>query len=284
MKERKEARADLGFAWISMLYIVATPIGNLKEITLYALEKLKEVEYILCEDTRTSMILLNHYDIKKPLKSYHKFNEKSEVEKVVNDLKDGKDVALISDAGMPGISDPGNILVNECIKEKVDYTVVSGASALINAFVMSGFQPPFTFVGFLSNKKSESKKQLQEIKNYKTTLIFYVSPHDINKELSDIYSILGDRKAVVVREISKKFEEKTFINLKDGYQGVVKGEFVLIVEGATENDLPDLTIVEELEILINKGIDKNEAIKQVAHNRNLKKNDVYQEYLKNKKD
>lgn len=266
-----------------MLYIVATPIGNLKEITLYALEKLQEVDYILCEDTRTSLVLLNHYEIKKPLKSYHKFNEKSEVEKVVSDLKAGKNIALISDAGMPGISDPGNILVNECIKEDVDYTVISGPSALINAFVMSGFQPPFTFVGFLSNKKSEAKKQLQEIKDYKTSLIFYISPHDINKELSDIYSILGDRKAVVVREISKKFEEKTFINLKDGYQGVVKGEFVLIVEGATGDTQSSLTIAQEIDVLITSGVDKNEAIKQVAHNRNLKKNDVYQEYLKNKK-
>lgn len=266
-----------------MLYIVGTPIGNLKEITFYALEILNSVDYILCEDTRTSMVLLNHYEIKKPLKSYHKFNEKGEVEKIINDLQSGKNIALISDAGMPCISDPGNILVNECIKHDVEYTVISGASALINAFVLSGFQPPFTFVGFLPNKKSDAKKILGEYKDYKTTLIFYVAPHDINNTISDIYSMFGDRKACVVREISKKFEEKTFINLKDNYEGVVKGEFVLIVEGNTLQQSSTLTIIEELTELINGGVDKNDAIKQVAHNRNLKKNDVYQEYLKNSK-
>ena len=268
---------------MTMLYIVATPIGNLKEITLYALETLENVDYILCEDTRTSMVLLNHYDIKKPLFSYHKFNEKSETNKVIADLKSGKQIALISDAGMPGISDPGSVLINACIEEEIDYTVISGPSALINDFVMSGFESPFTFIGFLSNKKSEAKKVLNEVKPYKTTLIFYISPHDIVKEISDIYSVLGNRKAVAVREISKKFEEKIFFDLKDGYPGVVKGEFVLIVEGAREEDKSNLTIIEELNLLISSGVDKNDAIKQVAHNRNLKKNDVYQEYLKQEK-
>ena len=254
-----------------MLYIVGTPIGNLREITHYALEILNSVDYILCEDTRTSKILLNHYEIKKQLQSYHKFNEKSEVEKIINDLKLGKNIALISDAGMPCISDPGNILVNACIEENVEYTVISGPSALINAFILSGFQPPFTFIGFLPNKKSDAKKMLNEYKNYKTSLIFYIAPHDINNEINVIHSILGDRKACIVREISKKFEEKTFFNLKDNYQGVVKGEFVLIVEGCNEVSETNLTILEELNSLINSGVDKNDAIKQVAHNRNLKK-------------
>lgn len=265
-----------------MLYIVGTPIGNLREITHYALEILNSIDYILCEDTRTSKILLNHYEIKKPLFSYHKFNEKSEVEKVVNDLKVGKNIALISDAGMPGISDPGNILVNACIEAEVEYTVVSGPSALINAFILSGFQPPFTFVGFLPNKKSDAKKVLNEVKNYKSTLIFYIAPHDINNEINVIYNVLGDRKACIVREISKKFEEKVFFNLKDNYQGVVKGEFVLVIEGDSGVKEVTLSITEEIDSLINSGINKNDAIKQVAHNRNLKKNDVYQEYLKNK--
>ena len=135
-----------------MLYIVATPIGNLKEITFRAIEVLKDVKYILCEDTRTSKVLLDAYDIHKPLKSYHKFNEVKVSSDIIEDLKSGVDIALISDAGMPGISDPGNILINEAIKNNIEYTVVSGASALINAFVMSGFEPPFTFVGFLDRK------------------------------------------------------------------------------------------------------------------------------------
>lgn len=263
-----------------MLYLVATPIGNLKEITHYAVEILQSVDLILCEDTRTSMVLLNHYDIKKPLQSYHKFNEKSEVDKIINELKKGKNIALISDAGMPGISDPGAILVNECIIQDINYTVISGPSALINAFVMSGMTTPFTFVGFLPDKKSEAKKILQQYKDYKTTLIFYVAPHDLKDTISTIYSIFGNRKAVAVREISKKFEEKVLFNLADGYDGVVKGEFVLVVEGNYTEQVSDLTILEELELLINGGMDKNTAIKQVAHNRGLKKNDVYQEFLK----
>ena len=141
-----------------MLYIVATPIGNLKEITYRAIEVLNTVEYILCEDTRTSKILLDAYGITKPLKSYHKFNETKASVDIVVDLKMGKDIALISDAGMPGISDPGSILINELIKEGVGYTVVSGPSALINAFVLSGYETPFTFVGFLSDNNTKRKE------------------------------------------------------------------------------------------------------------------------------
>jgi 16S rRNA (cytidine1402-2'-O)-methyltransferase len=233
----------------------------------------------LCEDTRTSLVLLNHYDIKKPLFSYHKFNEKSEVEKIVKDLLNGKNIALISDAGMPGISDPGNILVNECINSNIEYTVISGPSALINAFVMSGMQTPFTFIGFLPNKKSDAKKILDEYSKYKSTLIFYVAPHDLNETIKVIYSVLGDRNAVAVREISKKFEAKVFFNLEDGYPGLVKGEFVLVVEGCNKKEESNLTVVEELNKLIDGGLDKNSAIKQVAHTRGLKKNAVYQEYL-----
>ena len=136
-----------------MLYLVGTPIGNLKEFNNYAVEILNKVDYILCEDTRTSAVLLNHYNIKKPLKSYHKFNEKEMVEKIGNDLIGGKNIALISDAGMPVISDPGNVLVNFAIKNGVDYTVVSGPCALINAFILSGFNAPFCFIGFLPEKK-----------------------------------------------------------------------------------------------------------------------------------
>ena len=265
-----------------MLYIVATPIGNLKEITYYAVDILNQVDYILCEDTRTSKVLLTHYEIKKPLFSYHKFNEKSEVNKITKDLQLGKDIALISDAGMPGISDPGNILINECINNNILYTVISGPSALINAFVMSGFQPPFTFIGFLPNKKSDAKKLIEDYKTYKSSLIFYVAPHDVNDTINMLYSVLGDRSACVVREISKKFEEKTFINLKDGYDGVLKGEFVIVVDGCKSIEISNLTILEEVNLLIAGGMDKNSAIKQVAHNRGLKKNDVYQEMLNKK--
>ena len=148
-----------------MLYLVGTPIGNLKEITQYAIEILNNADYILCEDTRTSSVLLNHYDIKKPLKSYHKFNERESVDVIIKDLQNGKNIALISDAGMPGISDPGNVIVRECIKCNLEYTVVSGPSALINAFILSGFDTPFTFVGFLPDKLNERNNMLMQYKN-----------------------------------------------------------------------------------------------------------------------
>ncbi len=262
-----------------MLYLVATPIGNLKDFSFRAVETLNKVEYILCEDTRTSLTLLNHYEIKKPLYSYHKYNEKEKVDKIIEDLKAGKEIALISDAGMPGISDPGNILINECIKNDIEYTVIPGASAFVNAFVMSGFEPPFTFIGFLPNKKIEIENLLNPFKNIQTNLIFYISPHSLEKDLNNLYEILGDRDYVAVREISKKFEEKIFGNLKDGYLGLTKGEFVLIVKKPTEKVASDLSIEEEYSLLIKSGIDKNEAIKRVAKSRNLKKNDVYKRFF-----
>ena len=196
-----------------MLYIVPTPIGNLKDITLRAIDVLKSVDLILCEDTRTSGILLNHYEIKKELKSYHKFNEKQSLDNIIERLKKGQDVALISDAGMPGISDPGNILVKEVINQGLEYTVLPGANAVTTAFVSSGFDTPFTFVGFLPDKKGERVNILESLKAAPSCLIFYVSPYKLDKIISDLYSVLGNRKACAVREISKKFEEKIFFNL-----------------------------------------------------------------------
>ena len=209
-----------------MLYLVGTPIGNLKEFNNYAVEILNKVDYILCEDTRTSAVLLNHYNIKKPLKSYHKFNEKEMVEKIGNDLIGGKNIALISDAGMPVISDPGNVLVNFAIKNGVDYTVVSGPCALINAFILSGFNAPFCFIGFLPEKNVDRKNLLMQFKNVEGSLIFYVSCHNIEKDFNSILEILGDKPVCVTRELTKLHEEKVFTTLKQGYDGVKKGEFV----------------------------------------------------------
>lgn len=263
-----------------MLYIVATPIGNLKDITFRAVETLKAVDYIICEDTRTSLTLLNAYEIKKPLFSYHKFNEKEKVDKIIADLKEGKDIALISDAGMPCVSDPGNILVNACIESGVEYTCVSGASAVINAFVLSGYSAPFTFIGFLPEKKSEIKALLEDYKNSKSTLIFYVSPHSLEKTIAELYSNLGDRKFTAVREISKRFEEIVAGTLKEGYTGTIKGEFVLLVRPCEETKEFNLSIEEQLEEYLSGGMDKNEAIKIVAKERGLKKNDVYKLTIK----
>lgn len=256
-----------------MLYLVATPIGNLKEFTFRAVETLNSVEYILCEDTRTSKVLLDNYNIKKPLKSYHKFNEAKASIGVIEDLKKGLDVALISDAGMPGISDPGSVLINKLIAENLDYTVISGASAMVNAFVLSGFDTPFTFVGFLPDNNAKCSQLLDSLAGYKSTLIFYCSPHSLEENLNTMYNHLGDRKICIVREISKKFEEKTFTTLKNGYQGLIKGEFVVVIEGA--QDKCDSNVDRDLQILLDMGISKSDASKVLAKAHGLKKNEIY---------
>lgn len=259
-----------------MLYLVGTPIGNLKEFNNYAVEILNSVDYILCEDTRTSSVLLNHYQIKKPLKSYHKFNEREMINKVVGDLQQGKNVALISDAGMPGISDPGNILVNEVIKEELDYTVVSGPCALINAFIMSGFPTPFTFIGFLPEKNADKNNLLMQYKNVYGSLIFYVSCHNIDKDFETLYSVFGDKPVCVVRELTKMYEEKTFTTLKEKYNGDTRGEFVLIVNNVKEeNSLNELSILDHLKHYIDLGASKQDAIKYVCADRGIKKQEVY---------
>lgn len=263
-----------------MVYFVGTPIGNLKEITYYAVEILKSVDYIACEDTRTSLTLLNAYEIKKPLVSYHKFNEKSMIAKLISDQKEGKNIAVISDAGMPCVSDPGNILVNELKLNHLPYTVISGPSAFVNAFILSGFQPPFTFIGFLPNKASDVKKLLSEFKDVNSTLIFYLSPHSIVSDIKCIHNVINDREICVVREISKKFEEVTFSTLKEGYNGVVKGEFVLLIKPKEKEKTFDISVAEQVENYISQGIDKNEAIKLTAKERGVKKDVVYKEYLK----
>ncbi len=259
-----------------MLYLVGTPIGNLKEFNNYAIEVLNSVDYILCEDTRTSSVLLNHYNIKKPLKSYHKFNEKEALNKIIADLKTDKNVALISDAGMPAISDPGNILVNEAIKNDIEYTVVSGSCALINAFILSGYPTPFTFIGFLPEKNVDKNNLLMQYKNVYGSLIFYVSCHNIEKDFETLYNVFGDKPACVVREITKLHEQKIFTTLKDGYMGDKRGEFVLIVNNLKdENSLNELSILDHLKHYMNMGVTKQDAIKFVCADRGVKKQEVY---------
>lgn len=264
-----------------MLYFVATPIGNLSEMSARAIETLQSVDQIACEDTRTSSVLLRHYNINKPLFSYHKFNEKASTCKIIDLLKAGNNIAVISDAGMPVISDPGNILVNELINNGLDYTVISGPCAFVNAFVLSGFSYPFSFIGFLPSKKSDAIKLLNSFKNTPSALIFYLAPHDIKLTLSVINEVLGDRKICVVREISKKFEEVSFSTLSKGYNGIEKGEFVLIVDkGEEQNNLNNLEITQHFEYYIKNGLNKNDAIKQVAHDRKVKKDVVYKQINK----
>jgi len=259
-----------------MFYIVATPIGNLKDISIRAIETLKSCDYILCEDTRTSRVLLNNYEIDKPLVSYHKFNEKEKCDKIYNDLINGKDICLISDAGMPGISDPGAVIINY-LKEKQynNYTVIPGASALINAQVLSGFPAPFVFVGFLPEKTKDRKSILQKVADSTFTSVFYVSPHEIDKFFKTCLDSLGDREVCVAREITKKFEEVVFTTLKQGYTSVVKGEFVCVIKGKEQDvAVSDDAIIAEFQILINTHSNKD-AVSIICEKYNLKKNYVY---------
>ncbi|MBR1983815.1 MAG: 16S rRNA (cytidine(1402)-2'-O)-methyltransferase [Clostridia bacterium] len=259
-----------------MLYFVATPIGNLKDITFRAIETLKEVDVIACEDTRHSITLLNHYDIKKPLISYHKFNEREACQKIVELLNQNKSVAVITDAGMPVISDPGNVLVKTLMENGLEYTVVPGASAFTSALVLSGVNSErFCFIGFLPDKKTQREELLLSFKDTPATLIFYSAPHDVKKDVETLYSVLGNRPAVAVKEITKLHEKVERFKLKDGYPFEPKGEYVLLVEYVKTDENKDLTEKELIEKYIASGVDKKEALKKVAKERGISKSELY---------
>ena len=260
-----------------MLYLVGTPIGNLKDISLRALEVLKSVDEIACEDTRHSLGLLNAFDIKKPLFSYHKFNEREAGLKLIEKLKEGKNIALISDAGMPVISDPGNVLVNLLIENNLEFTVIPGACAFVSALLLSGLDSSrFCFLGFMPSKATERKEFLEKYKNLDMTLIFYSAPHDVQKDVESIYSVFGDRRAVTVREITKLHESVDRFNLSSGLNHQPKGEYVLLVEaGREENQNLSLSEKEHIELYIKQGIDKKEALKMVAKERGVSKSSLY---------
>jgi len=268
------------------LYLVATPIGNLSEFTPRAIEILKSVSVIACEDTRTSKILMNHFDINTTLMAYHKFNERESVEKFLEILKEGKDIALISDAGYPLVSDPGSILVNEVINSGYNVTTISGASAFLNALVSSGFSlSRFTFVGFLDSKSSVRKRELEELKNNRETLIFYESPHRIREFLEDLKIVLGDRNIVLARELTKKFEEYIRGKVSSVLEVVdtLKGEMVVIVEGSSKEKevVSEEFLLKEIEEM-SKEYSKKEIVSILVDKYDLKKNYVYDLVCKHK--
>lgn len=269
------------------LYLVATPIGNLEEMTYRSINILKSVKIIACEDTRNTKILTNYYNIETPLLSYHEHNEKAMCDKLINILKEGNDVALVSDAGYPLISDPGSILVNEVLENNFNVTTISGPSAFLNALVSSNMDlSTFTFIGFLDSKSSSRKKQLSNIIDKKETLIFYESVHRIKETLHDFLEILGNRKITLARELTKKFEEYTRGTIEEVISSIdenTKGEFVIIVEGNKQiKQIDDKLILEELNKLIKKGEKSKTAIEVVAATLNVKKNYIYDLYIKNK--
>lgn len=268
------------------LYICPTPIGNLKDISLRIIEVFKESDYIAAEDTRHSGKLLEHLEISKPFISYHEHNYKSKGEEIIGLLKRGKKIALVSDAGMPGISDPGSQLVKECIEEGIDFTVLPGPTALINALVLSGLNTDkFSFQGFLPSKASEKKEELERVKYLRETLIFYEAPHRLVKTLESMLDILGNRKIAISREITKLYEETIRMNIEESIDYFKakkpRGEFVLVVEGNKEERLlfENLTIREHLDELINNGYSKKDAVKEVSEKRNIPKNLVYKESI-----
>ena len=267
----------------SKLYLVATPIGNLSDMTYRAVETLKQVDYMYAEDTRVSMKLLSHFDISTHMYSYHEHNKEEKSNEIVESIKRGQNIALISDAGYPIVSDPGYMVVQKAIAEDIDVISIPGASALLHGLVVSGLNPhPFTFYGFLDAKKSKRVKQLMALKSQSETMIFYESPHRIEKTLIDMFEVFGNRKAVIARELTKKYEEVIRGELKELINvGPLKGEIVLLVEGAQEENFEtNLTMIEEVNMLIKNNFTVKDAIKQVAKNRGVPKNDVYQKYHK----
>lgn len=262
-----------------ILYIVGTPIGNLQDMTFRAVETLKSVDAIACEDTRHSVVLLNHYEIKKPLFACHKFNERESVEKIASQLDDGKNIALITDAGMPCISDPGSIVVAELFQRGYDIQVVPSATAFASAYALSGIvKPIFTFVGFLPEKQKDRQGLVEHFKAVRTSLIFYTSPYDINKDCKFLAKILGNRKVHIVKEITKIHESHTACCLAEVDIENPRGEYVLIVEyddTQEESMKSTLPLAEQVKIAIDGGLAKKDAIKKVAKDNNLPKDDVY---------
>lgn len=264
------------------LYLVPTPIGNLDDITLRSINVLKNADVIFSEDTRETKKLLNELDINKKLISCHKFNEDKVYEKVLEYLKDGNMVALVSDRGTPAISDPGYVAAYHAIKEGYNVIGLPGATAFVPALIMSGINPnKFLFYGFLDSKKSQKKKELEELKSIKYTIIFYESPYRVIETLLLIKEIMGNRNISVSREISKKYEEIYRGTIDDVLSELVepKGEFVIIVEGNKEEKSYDnIDVLSHVKALVLDGISEKEAIKTVAKLHNLEKNEVYMKY------
>ena len=270
---------------IGTLYIVATPIGNLEDITLRAIKVLKEVDIIAAEDTRHTLKLLNHLEISKPLISYHRHNEDIKTDVLIKELKEGKNIALVSDAGTPGICDPGEEVIKKCIEEEISVLPIPGACAMINALICSGLDTKeFLFMGFLPLNKKNRKEKLEEIRNETKTIILYEAPHKLEATLKDLKDIIEDRKIVLARELTKIHEEYIRENIDVLIEKAkdIKGEIVLIIEGAKkkeDNHLMDLSLEEHYAYYEKQGLSKKDIIKQIAKDRNVNKNEIYQKFI-----
>ena len=260
-----------------MISFVATPIGNLKDITLRALEALRAADVIFCEDTRHTLKLLNAYEIKKPLLSCHRFNESEAAEKIIACSREGKEVCIVSDAGMPVISDPGNAVCRKLREAEEAYTVLPGACAFVCALVLSAIPcDRFTFVGFLPNKPGEKRRVLERFRHSEETLVFHSAPQDVKKDVLAMYEVFGERRACAVREISKLHEESTPFLLSEGLPEEKPGEYVLVVEGGrAENPLLQLSAADHIRHYMDEGMSKKDALKKVAAERGVSKSSLY---------
>lgn len=274
------------------LYLCATPIGNLEDITYRVLRTLKEVDLIAAEDTRNSIKLLNHFDIKTPMTSYHEYNKIEKAYQLVDKLREGMNIALITDAGTPGISDPGEDLVRICYEEGIEVTSLPGPAACITALTMSGLPTRrFAFEAFLPRDKKERADVLAQLKNETRTIILYEAPHHLVKTLEELYVNLGDRKIAVCRELTKRYEEKTLTTISECLKlysdNEPRGEYVLVIAGKTFEELrkeeqkswESMSLEEHMEVYESQGIDRKEAMKLVAKDRGISKRDVYQALL-----
>ena len=271
------------------LYLVATPIGNLEDISYRAINILKDVDLIAAEDTRHTLGLLNYYNISKPLISYYKEVEQEKSETIINKLLSGENIALVSDAGTPGISDPGEVVVKKAIVRNIDIIPVPGACALINALICSGISTKeFCFIGFLPTQSKAKTEKLNDLKYYTQTLVFYEAPHKIKATLELMLEVLGNREICLTRELTKIHEEKRRGKISEILEHIddIKGEMVIIIEGShksiQENFIDNLNLMsleEQYEYYKNKGYNKKEIIKQIAKNKGTNKNEIYQYFL-----
>ena len=274
------------------LYLCATPIGNLKDITERVISTLKEVDLIAAEDTRNSIKLLNHFGIKTPMTSYHEYNRYDKAAVLIEKIKEGKDIALITDAGTPGISDPGEVFVSMCMEEGIRVTSLPGACALITALTMSGLKTGrFCFEAFLPSDKKERKEILEELRTETRTIIIYEAPHHLRKTLKELRDALGNRNMAICRELTKQFEEVLHFTVSEAeeYYDVnePRGEYVLCIEGRDREEVrqeeqlswQELTIEEHMKLYEDRGMDRKECMKKVAKDRGISKREVYDALL-----
>lgn len=274
------------------LYLCATPIGNLGDMTFRVIDTLREVDMIAAEDTRNSIKLLNHFEIKTPMTSYHEYNKVEKADQLVTWLQAGKNIALITDAGTPAISDPGEVLVEKCIRAGIPVTSLPGCCACITALTLSGLPTRrFCFEGFLPADKKEKKFILEELKAETRTMILYEAPHHLKRTLGELYEVLGERRITLCRELTKRFETVFPTTLEEAVryyeENEPKGEYVLVIEGIDrkllkreeQKEWEKLTIEEHMRIYEEQGIERKEAMKRVANDRGISKREVYRELL-----